>query len=220
MEEQPEIKILVWFDIFDSIVDDDDKEQRTQTLFDEVDLVYAQKNSYQSACERIYSNKVHQLPAYVNNDDSVSEYAKEREGSDVKITVITPVDCLARILDKDPENIESTFQKMVDNENSGGIKPPGAPRRTINLAELSSEELEKELPKPIAKAFQGLTDAIAETSNQAQQIIAEYMEACNIVGIDEEQAQNEGQSYVQSEGKIPAAEFICPVSILDKLDQI
>ena len=82
MEEQPEIKILVWFDIFDSIVDDDEKEQRVQALFDEVDLVYAQKNSYQSACERIYSNKVHKLPAYVNNDDAVSEYAKEREGQD------------------------------------------------------------------------------------------------------------------------------------------
>lgn len=220
MEEQPEIKILVWFDIFDSIVDDDEKEQRVQALFDEVDLVYAQKNSYQSACERIYSNKVHKLPAYVNNDDAVSEYAKEREGQDVKITIITPVDGLALILDKDVKSIESTFQKMMDQENPDSTRPSGIPKNAINLAQLSPEELEKELPKPIAKAFQGLTDAIAETSNQAQQIIAEYMEACNIVGIDEEQAQNEGQSYVQSEGKIPAAEFICPVDILDRLDQI
>ena len=221
MEEKPEIKILVWFDIFDSVIDNDDKEQRAQILFDEVDLVYAQKNSYQSACERIYSNKVHKLPAYVNNDDAVSEYAKEREGTDFNIDIINPIKALGRILDKDPKAIESLFSKIMnDSENPGKPTPPGIPKGAINLADLSPEELEKELPKPIAKAFQGLTEAIAETSNQAQQVISEYMEACNIVGIDEEQATNEGQSYVQSEGKIPAAEFICPVNILDKLDQL
>jgi hypothetical protein len=216
MEKEPKKKILVWFDLFDSLINNPDKEERAQAMFDEVDLVYAQKNSYQSACERVYSNKVHKLPAYVNNDDAVQEYAKEREEED--IILISPMDALARILNKDMKEIERIFTKMMGQESDE--MPNGMPKGAINLANLSPEELEKELPKPIAKAFQGLHEAIAETSNQAQTIIAEYMEACNVVGIDEDQAQTEGQSYVQNEGKIPAAEFICPVGILDRLDQI
>ena len=213
MNDNKKMKILVWFDIFDSLISQDyeDRSERAHTLFEDVDCVYATEgSSYRSACEYTYSSKVHKLPTYVNNDEAVKAYAKEKEDAE-QIEVITPVDVLAAILDRDADSLEGYFESLTEE----GEKPRGT-----NIADMSKEEMHKQLPGPIANAFQGLTDAIDETQARAGEIISEYMSACDISGIDESQAKEEGQSYMSSEGAIPAAEFICPVNILDKLKQI
>ena len=48
MNDNKKMKILVWFDIFDSIISQDyeDRSERAHTLFEDVDCVYAAKGIY------------------------------------------------------------------------------------------------------------------------------------------------------------------------------
>jgi hypothetical protein len=219
--DKKEINILVWFEVFNSLIaqDYENRSDRVLDMFDDADIIYADKNSYRSACEFVASSKIHKMPDYINNDEAVKAYAKEREVEYDKINVIAPIDVLAIIVDKNPEELEETFDEisngMVSGLSDNSHKPKG-----INISEMSEEEMRENLPGPIADAFHGLTKAIEETSSRAEEIISEYMSACDISGIDESQAKEEGQSYMSSDGGIPAAEFICPVNILDRLKQI
>lgn len=218
--------VLVWFELFEQLLrlDYEERSERIDNLFSEADIVYAYSgNSYQNACERTYSSKVRKLPAYINNDEALKEYVKENvPGDDDSIEVLAPLDVLAKIVGKAMSELEdmlgedSSWGEGADMLGMSGDKDT----KPINIADMSEEELDKKLPSPIANAFKGLNQAIQETSQMAHSILEEYMGACSLEGIDEKQAKDEGESYLGSEGKIPAAEFICPVSILDKLKNI
>lgn len=216
--DKNEINILVWFEVFDSLVaqDYENRIDRVLDMFDTADVVYASKDSYRSACEFVSSSSVHKMPDYINNNEAVHAYAKERETEYDKINIITPIDVLGAIVGKNPEELEETFDQIASRILSDNSDKPNV----INIADMSKEEMRKSLPGPIADAFHGLQEAIEETSSRAGDIIAEYMSACDIDGIGERQAKEEGQNYIRSEGGIPAAEFICPVNILDRLKQI
>ena len=80
-------KILVWFEIFEKVIQNNDMRKIVENAFSVHDIIYTHQESLQSAAEWTYMSKIHVMPTYVNNDEAVHEYAKEKEeGVDCEIT--------------------------------------------------------------------------------------------------------------------------------------
>lgn len=203
-------KIMVWFDFYESLASKEGKDDLLQDMMEDVDLVLAPAHSLQGAKERVYSNKVHELPEDIDNEDAVHKYCENIIDGEFELMLVSDVVC--KILDMTKEEIRSKYNEFLGAYNS---ENPNI--KSVNIAKASDDDL-KELPKVIRDAMRGVRDACQQAEHMSQEIVSEYMTACNIQNIPEKQAEEEGQSYLAS--KIPADEFICPVGILDKLKNL
>ena len=212
--EQTTITALVWFKVYDYMYIYADEAQKE--IFDELasnaDLLYTPDDdeSYQSALEREYEENVRKLPSDVDNTEDArisinTDFIDEmHNGSISEIKVIGPEEVRSALLgDEKDAPFDYSEINMMGNQ-------PMTEEQFHNAAE--------NLPGRIGDKLRGLVGAIDEVNREANEIFGRYIQESEEQGLTEDQAKTEAKSYMQ--GKIPAAEFIAPVGILDALKDL
>ena len=197
--------VLVWFKVYDYMYMYADNAQRE--TFDKIannaDFLFTPDDeSYQSALEREYEEKVRKLDPEVDN----TEQAK---------------DDIAANLGRLKSELNIIGPEEMRNSLMGGSKDDPFDYSEINMMgkqPMTEEDFNKtaeNLPGRIGEKLRELVGSIDEVNQEANEIFGRYISESQDQGIDEEQAKNEAKSYMT--GEIPAAEFIAPVLILDEL---
>lgn len=209
MEKQKKT-IMIWFKVYDLMYmySNDAQKDDFNTLVNTADIFYAaDKESYQSACERVYDDQVRLLPEGTESTEDAEVYIKadlmlEESVSDIEII--------------GPEKVKSEF--IGDQSNRGPIEYN---KMNSDMGALNPEDLDEmaeKLPGRIGDQLKGLMGAIDEVNQTAEEIFEQYALKCKDEGITEDQAKQEASEYMK--GEIPAAEFVAPVGILDSLKEI
>lgn len=216
MIEKQKKTVMIWFKVYDLMYmySNDTQKDDFNALVNKADIIYAaDKESYQSACERVYDDKVRILPEGIDNTEDATEAIKsdllryeitDYVGFSDEIEIITP------------ERVKAEF--LGDKSNRGPIEYN---KMNGDLGPLDPEELDEmaeKLPGRIGEQLKGLVGAIDEVNQTAEEIFQQYALKCKAEGIEEAQAKEEASEYMK--GKIPAAEFVAPVGILDSLKDI
>ncbi len=202
--------IMIWFKIYDLMYmySNDSQKEDFNSLVDKVDIFYAaDKESFQSACERVYDDQVRLLPEEVDNTEDAEAYIKTDlmlESDLTNLDIISPERVKTELLGDEVNNSPMEYSQM-NNE----IKP---------MTPQDLEEAAERLPGRIGEQLKGLMGAIDEVNEDASEIFARYASECDSIGVDKEQAKSEAEQYMK--GNIPAAEFVAPVAILDNLKNL
>jgi len=202
-------KIMIWFKAYDLMYmyADDSQKQDFNNLVDSIDRFYAaDDDSYQSACERVYDDKVRMLPEEINNTADATAHIKAE-----------------LLLEEDVTNLDIIGPERLKSELLGDSDDAPVEYSDMgkDLRKMTNEEVEdavERMPGRIGEQMKGLMEAIEEVNDNASSIFTHYVEESASRGISKEQAKEEAEAYMT--GEIPAAEFIAPVAILDNLKDL
>jgi hypothetical protein len=189
----------------------DEQKEKFNELTDSADLFYAaDKDSYQSALERVYDDQVRMLPEGTDCTEDAIEYIVT--DLNLESGLITASDC--EIIG--PEKLKELLLGENANKN-----PISYNQMNDEMKPMTAEDIEQmthKLPGRVGEQLKGLMGAIDEVNETAGEIFARYAEQCDSLGVDKEQAKVEAEQYMK--GGVPAAEFVAPVNILDDLKKI
>ena len=201
---------MIWFKIYDLMYmyANDTQKDDFNSLVDRVDIFYAaDKESYQSACERAYEDQVRMLPEEIDNTEDAEAYIKTDMLLDADVTnldIISPERMKTELLGEEANKGPMTYSQMNND-----MKP---------MTPQDLEEAAERLPGRIGEQLKGLMGAIDEVNENASEIFARYAAECDALGVGKDQAKEEAEQYMKS--NIPAAEFVAPVAILDNLKNL
>ena len=207
---EKEKKIMIWFKVYDLMYmyANDVQKDDFNSLVDKVDIFYAaDKESYQSACERAYENQVRMLPEEIDNTEDAEAYIRTDmllESDITNLDIISPERMKTELLGE-----EANKGPMAYSQMNNDMRP---------MTPQDLEEAAEKLPGRIGEQLKGLMGAIDEVNENASEIFARYAQECDNIGVGKDQAKQEAELYMK--GNIPASEFVAPVAILDNLKKL